>query len=240
MGKIYRKKKLDFDRMVYAYLVKRLREPIETSDAYRSGSVDGFGAPRVKDANWAYTPLDRLIFDIKAELGDKVNALTDDYADVNALCLMSGTVDPSKYKDRYDGIIALVEQSAYLPAEYRTDDPYVDPESDLSYDERVSRALTVATYMLFCLKLDRLPYGTEFDSILDATETTFNIRAIGSEEEIRDYLNRSHLINGRDLSNEGYLLAVRIAKWIVAHDLCSTSQDLGNQAQNWRQLSNAG
>ena len=48
-------------------------------------------------------------------------------------------------------------------------------------------------------------------------------------------------MNGRELTNDGYVLAVRLAKWIVAHDLCTKyDTSIDNQSRNWRQLSNGG
>lgn len=44
MAELYKKEKQGFDQMVYAYLVKRLREPIEDTDAFGTGIVDERGA----------------------------------------------------------------------------------------------------------------------------------------------------------------------------------------------------
>lgn len=244
MGKRYRDKKLEFDNMVYGYLLRRLTEPVEMTDAYKSGAVDELGHPTGNrtDDEWAYTNLDRLVFTIRSRMGKELGNATTPYADVNYLSMMTRASDPKLYKEKYDGMVALVEQSSYLPEDTRSmDDIFVGDDDELTYDERVSRAMTVASYLMFCVKKNRLPTSVEYDDvILSETEATFNIRSIGSYDEITDYLKKSKIVDSRGLTNEGYVLAVRLAKWIVGFELCSDTEDTDNQAYNWRRLSSAG
>ena len=243
MADFYKKHKLDFDRKVYAYLVKRLREPVENSDSAMIGAVDGFGAP-VKEglrAFWAYTPLDRLIFDLRAALGDRVSNVPADYDDCDALSLMCQVSDPKRFHEKYDGPVSMVEECEYLPPETRGgEEPFMDEESDMSFPERVSRALTVATFLLYSLKLGELPNDTEFDTVLEATEETFNVRSIGTRDEIEKILREGGLSNGPELTNDGYILLVRLAKWIVGHELCAKNSDPNHLSADWRKLSRVG
>lgn len=245
MGQFYHNKKVEFDNMVFCYIMKRLTEPVEATDAFKAGVIDDFGCPtgaKNSDA-WAYTNLDRLVFKLRGILGERgVSALGNKFADVNYMAMMGGAIDPDKYRGKYDGVVALVEQSSYLPDADRTsNDLYVADDSEYTYDERVSRAMTVASYLMFCIKNERIPSEREFENeVLQSTEVTFEIRAIGTNEEIYDYLYKSKIVNSRGLTNEGYVLAVRLAKWIVAHELTKTSKSVDNQSMNWRQLSSAG
>lgn len=243
MGKKYRNRKLEFDRMVYAYLVKRLREPITSTDSYQVGAVDSFGAPIGDNiaAFWAYTPLDRLIFNIKAHLGDEVKALPDSFDDEDVLLIMTKVNDPGKHHGKYDGIVSLVEELAYLPPEQRWKGaPYLDTQSDLSYSERVSRALTVATAMLFCMKLGDPPPAPMFGQVKEAVESTFAIRSIGSADQILKIMREGDMVSGRDLSKEGYLTLVRMAKWIVGHELLNGDGSKDDRSADWKKLSSLG
>lgn len=245
MGACYRKKKEEFDDMIYGYIVRKLKDPINQSDAYLSHTVDEYG--NVNDgygASWAYTKLDKLIFDIKMELGDKVKNIVDDYSHVDLLSLMCGKVDPQKYSDSYAGVLALIGEAGYLPEIFRGKGNYIDESEDeqISKPERISFALTIATYLLYCVKYDRMPTEREFnDNILTATEATFDVRSIGSYQEITNEARNCGLVDGRELTKSGYVLVVRLAKWIVGHDLCKTTVNtVDNETRNWRQLSHAG
>lgn len=243
MAKRYQNRKLEFDRMVYAYLVKRLREPINATDSYQVGAVDSFGAAKADNikAFWAYTPLDRLIFNLRAVLGDQVKALPADFDDAETLMLMTSASDPSKIHSKYDGIVSIVEELTYLPPEQRwTGEPYLDKDSELTYPERVSRALTVATAMLYCMKTNGTPAAPIFGKIKDAVESTFSIRSIGSADEILGLMKSSGVADYRDLTNEGYLTLVRMAKWIVGHGLLAGDGTQDDLSGNWKQLSTVG
>lgn len=243
MGKKYKNRKLEFDRMVYAYLVKRLREPLERSDAYQTGAVDTFGAPVAEDikAFWAYTPLDRLVFNIRAALGDQVKSLTPVFDDVDTLTLMTVAGDPAKLHGRYDGIVSLVEELSYLPPEQRwTGEPYLEPESELCYSERVSRALTLATAMLYCMKMNAPPPTPLFGEVKESVESTFAVRSIGSADEIVGLMKSTGMVNGSELSPEGYVTLLRMARWIVGHDLLNGDKSKYDRSSDWKTLSTVG
>ena len=85
MSRLYTKKKQEFDDTVYGYLAKRLSMPITDTDAYHTGHVDEKGNELKAPDDWSYTRLDKLVFDLKAILGDRVKNLGKAYADVDAL-----------------------------------------------------------------------------------------------------------------------------------------------------------
>ena len=84
MSRLYTKKKQEFDDTVYGYLMKRLSMPITDTDAYHTGHVDEKGNELKAPDDWSYTRLDKLVFDLKAILGDRVKNLGKAYADVDA------------------------------------------------------------------------------------------------------------------------------------------------------------
>lgn len=243
MAKKYRNRKLEFDRMVYAYLVKRLREPINMTDSYNVGAIDGFGVARADGikAFWGYTPLDRLIFNLRALLGDQVKDLTGDFDDADTLMLMTEASDPSRLHEKYDGIVSLVEELAYLPPEQRwTGEPFLDQNSELTYSERVSQALTVATAMLYCIKMGDTPPMSMFGKVLDAVESTFAVRSIGTADQIVKMLKDAGVVEGRELNSEGYLTLVRMARWIVGHALLHGDGSVDDLSADWKALSTVG
>ncbi|MCQ2123331.1 MAG: hypothetical protein MJZ25_04020 [Fibrobacter sp.] len=244
MSRWYKQKKEEFDNMVYGYLIKRLKDPIDQSDAFFMGSVDEFGNELKNESNWAYTKLDKLLIAIKRSLGqDVINKLPNDYNDVDTYSLMNGAVDPKEYSSAYKGVISLVEECQYLPPEQRGHGDYVDDDPELSVPERIQRALTCANYLMFAiLNNDAIPSSIEFnDTVLPSVEATFGIRSIGSDIETADYLKAAGLIDYKNITNQGFVLAVRLAKWIKMHKLCDRGFDnVDNFRKSWEKLSNAG
>jgi hypothetical protein len=76
--------------------------------------------------------------------------------------------------------------------------------------------------------------------VLPSVEATFNVRSVGSRNQIIDFLKKGGLADYRQLSPEGVLLGVRLAKRIVENKLCSDSKDENNYAKEWRQLATYG
>jgi hypothetical protein len=246
MAKLYKSKKAEFDDMVYAYLMKRLRCPIEKSDSYFTGAVDDMGNPMdgVDTGSWAYTKLDKFIMQVKGLLGEKgIAALCADYDDLDAMYLMNGGKTDG-YWEKFEPVIALVEETSYLPPEQRGRAEYVDDEADnMTKEQRLERALTIANFIMSAIKNNsELVSDDSYNRyVLPSVEATFNVRALGSRNEIVDYLKKGGLADYRQLLPEGHLLAVRLAKYFVKNDLCSKKSDDGdNYARLWRQLASYG
>jgi hypothetical protein len=242
MSRMYRNRKQEFDDTVYGCLVKRLAMPVTDTDAYHTGHVDEMGNELKKPDDWSYTRLDRMIFDLKAILGDRIDNLgKTPYADVDMLALMSGKVDTKDYAGRYMPILAVVEEAAYIPAALRGKAGEADDTSDLPLGDRISFALSVANFLLYAARLERFPNEAEIDEeVLPSVESTFGIRALGSLQEFVDYARNARISDGRGMNRDGYVLLVRIARKVAQAGILKP-RGFGelNQAEQWRKVANA-
>ncbi len=241
MAKLYKEKKKEFDDIAYGYLVKRLSMPVTDSDAYHTGHVDEMGNELKKPDDWSYTRFDRLVFDLKAILGDRVNDIGKPYADIDAYALMNGSVDTKKYAANYQPILAIIEEAAYIPPELRGQAGEANETSDLPMSDRISFALSVANFLLFSARFSRFPNETEIDNeVLPSVESTFGIRSLGSQAEFLDYAKNAKITDGRGLNSNGYVLLVRAARKIVSGDILKPrGSGEFNQTEQWRTVANA-
>lgn len=241
MSQLYKDKKQKFDDMVYGYLVKRLTEPYKDTDAFGMKHIDEHGNELNDTSDWSYTRLDKLVFDLRAALGENLGKFVPESADgVDPLALMLGTVDRTEYMKKYSGVVKLVEECSYLPESVRGESDGSLQDSDLTMGERISFALTVATALMTSMLKDRLITDAEFDNdVLEKTESTFGIRSIGDSAEVIGFLRGNGLTNGREITNAGLRLAYRLAVEIVKNRLVEVSKDTNNQAINWVEVSRA-
>jgi hypothetical protein len=247
MSAIYKSKRAEFDDKVYAYIMKRLRCPIDKSDSFMTGVVDDMGNAKgepVGDSYWACTKLDRFLIQVRNLLGPRgVEQLTHEYDDYDPMYLMQGG-STENYWDRFTPVISLVEETAYLPPEQRGKGDYIDENTDdgLTKEQRLGRALTIANVIIAAIKgNNELVSDYTFNNfVLPSVEATFNVRSVGSRNQIIDFLKKGGLADYRQLSPEGVLLGVRLAKRIVENKLCSDSKDENNYAKEWRQLATYG
>lgn len=248
MAEIYKTTKTGFDQMVYAYLVKRLREPVENTDAFGTGIVDERGAENGTtsanpNASWAYTDLDKLVAFLKSSLGPKTDTLPSVFDKFDSMLLMYPT-DLVSNVPVYNKVIGLVEEISYLPPENRGQGKMQSSDEGLTMEERMQRAFTCAQFLLSCI----INNGTvasenvmDFDhDVLDVVESTFHIRSIGTYKDIVDYLKNGRVIDYKQVNKDGYLLAVRIAKALVSADNTIFNPDKNNvlnYRKEWETLS---
>lgn len=251
MAAIYKKTKQEFDQTVYEYLVKRLREPVEQTDAFGCGLIDERGAERPganqENAAWAYTDLDKLIFFMKSAMGSAVDTLPSVFDWIDSLAIMN-KADLVKNVPVYRKVIGLVEEISYLPPENRGVGK-MQPEADdatLTMEQRLQRAFTCAQFLLYCIinngtvQSENLMVNTFDQEVLAGTEATFNIRAVGTYSDIVNFLKKGKVIDYASVKPEGYALAVRIAKTLVTADDTIFNKDttlMLNDAKSWRTLS---
>jgi hypothetical protein len=251
MAAIYKKTKQEFDQTVYEYLVKRLREPVEQTDAFGCGLIDERGAERPganqENAAWAYTDLDKLIFFIKSAMGSAVDTLPSVFDWIDSLAIMN-KADLVKNVPVYRKVIGLVEEISYLPPENRGVGK-MQPEADdatLTMEQRLQRAFTCAQFLLYCIindgtvQSENLMVNTFDQEVLAGTEATFNIRSVGTYSDIVNFLKKGKVIDYASVKPEGYALAVRIAKTLVTADETIFNKDTSlmlNDAKSWRTLS---
>lgn len=241
MSQLYTDKKKEFDDIVYGYLVKRLITPIPDTDAYHTAHVDELGNELKPTDDWSYTKLDRLVFDLKSILKDRVNQLDQSFKAVDAYALMNSPVDTKNYLDKYHGILSIIEEAAYIPPELRGQANETNDTSELPMTDRISFALSIASFLLYAAKLSRFPNETEVDhEVLPSTESTFGVRSLGSLPEFIEYARNAKITDGRGLNNNGYVLLVRAARKIVNDSLLIENSDkMYNQSAGWRAISNA-
>lgn len=244
MSQLYKENKEQFDAKVYGYLVKRLTEPYESTDAFGMGHIDEHGNEANPSEDWSYTKLDKLVFDLRAALGDGIKKIVKESFDgVDAMALMNAPVNPKEYLAKYDGIVKLVEEVTYLPDAQRGKGGSSSKavESGMSREERVSFALTVATAILTSMLKDRIVSTNEFDDeVLLNTEATFGIRSVGSAKEVIGFLRSNGLSNGREITSEGIRLAYRISREIVENKLVNPKGGgINNLAVSWMEVSRA-
>lgn len=251
MAAIYKKTKQEFDQTVYEYLVKRLREPVEQTDAFGCGLIDERGAERPganqENAAWAYTDLDKLIFFMKSAMGSAVDTLPSVFDWIDSLAIMN-KADLVKNVPVYRKVIGLVEEISYLPPGNRGVGK-MQPEADdatLTMEQRLQRAFTCAQFLLYCIinngtvQSENLMVNTFDQEVLAGTEATFNIRAVGTYSDIVNFLKKGKVIDYASVKPEGYALAVRIAKTLVTADDTIFNKDttlMLNDAKSWRTLS---
>lgn len=244
MSQLYKDSKERFDARVYGYLVKRLTEPYESTDAFGMGHIDEHGNEANPNEDWSYTRLDKLVFDLRAALGDGIGKIVkDSFEGVDPLALMNSPVNPREYLAKYDPIVQLVEEVTYLPDGQRGKGGQSTQtvDSGMTREERVSFALTVATAILVSMLKDRIVSSTEFDDeVLLDTEATFGIRSIGSASEVIGFLRSNGLSNGREITSEGVRLAYRISRVIAGNNLVDPKGGgMNNLAMSWMEVSRA-
>ena len=120
------------------------------------------------DSNdWAYTNLDKFIMAIKKDMGqENLRELLQSYnwiSDVDPLFIMNVNkdVDYGKMKKELGAVATKIEDTDYLPMNLEHDDDYSD-NTELSYTDRVSRALTIATFLLYTMRNDSLATSVDF------------------------------------------------------------------------------
>lgn len=245
MAELYRKKKELFDNIVYQAIVKRLVQPVTETDAFGTGHVDEAGNETDDREDWAYTRLDKLIFDIRSLLGKNIaSVVKDSYEGVDLMQLMGKPLSRDEYMDKFAPVLKLVEETSYLPDSYRgqAGGPQKEVESGMTMEQRISFVLTVATAIMSSMLKDRIVDTGEFDDeVLLKTEATFGVRSIGDSKEVLGFLRTAGLSNGREITNEGLRLAARLAKVFVDNGLVTErGGGRNNQGGSWVEISHVG
>lgn len=252
MAEQYKKTKLEFDNKLYVYLMKRLFDGIQESDACNMDIIDSIGNiignPDGSD-KWAFTMLDKFMLLIKKQIGeDNLKSSVSNfeyikYIDPLFIMNMKNGTNLHKVKDTFDKIITAVNDKEYLPDSLYHNDSYVEMnEESLNYCDYLSRSLTIATFLIYAIRVDRVPTSIEFDgSIINSVEATFNVRALGTFEEIKKICEDNKLIDHNKITSEGIKLLVKLAKIIENSNILNVTKDrIENQAHNWKRLSKVG
>lgn len=242
--KPYKERKMEFDTQVFSYLMKRLFEDFDESDACHNGIIDGIGnmvkEPDYK-SQWSYTMLDQFITMVKQTMGQDAlrNLFTDygHYKDYDPLYLMN---DPAHAVDmkHIKNIVSIINDKSYLPEHlYHNDDTYIEEEKGLNYADQVSKALTIATFLMFAMRSERCPDRGMFnEDISGSVESTFNTRFFNDYERVAEFCKKNKLIS-TNITNEGIRMLVKIAKELSYSGILTKNDHPHNKTGLWIKLS---
>jgi len=244
--KPYKEEKHKFDEQAFVYLMKRVFEDYDESDACHSGVIDGIGnvigEPDGK-SEWSYTMLDQFMNMIKQNLSeDALRNIFSDYShmrDIDPLFIIkNGDVDYSKYIECFKNVVTKVNDKSFLPEYLFHEDTYIEEEEGLNFTDQVSRSLTIGTFLLYTLRNNRNLVDVDFSDILESVESTFNMRPFGTFDVISSYCKDHGLIDSAMITEEGIRLLVVIAKEVTDGDILTKSKELQhNHRANWIKLS---
>lgn len=248
--KNYETQKKEFDDVVMTYMAKRIFTEIDSSPAFINGVTDAMGNVINKSNGWDFTNLDRFIIALKQRLGqENLRGLLEVYSvysDVDDLSIIKSAQKPitNKSMDSMKRIVSKVESLLYLDDVREQGDYFAseDHEDLEGIDNRISWALTVCTFMLYALRLDRVPTSIEFESnIIPSVEITFYVSAFKDYGRIVDFITKTDLIDDGKASRKCVRALVSVAKDIVDGKLhTSDGSRIEDQSRNWRKLSERG
>ena len=248
--KPYANHKSEFDKIAFNYLVKRFLEDIKDTDAGKANVVDGVGnivRDMKPDEQWMLTDLDRLIMVIKSSMGqEKLSSLLKGHShlkDIDSPFLLNAKHDHDFKNSRegIDKILTRVEDRSYLPEFMYRHDTFIDDddENDESFKDRMSKAFTILTYLLYGLRNDRQPNKVDFQhNICPSTEITFGVLPHKDFDFVTTYGQDYNLMQPSGITKEGMRLLSSTAKDMVAHKLLNNEKNrVENQSYNWEKLS---
>jgi len=249
--KSYAERKKEYDDKMFLYIAKRLFDDLDETDAAHEDIIDGVGnvlkTPNATN-DWAFTSMDRFLLLIRQQLGeDTIREVLQNYEftkDIDSLFIMAHGMDCDyvKLREVLGAIVTKVEDKSYLP-EYlyhENDEEYIEDEEGLNFTDKVRRALTVATYLLYGVRNQAMPSSTMFDrNVLPSVELTFGVRPWGNHDECIEYCNTHGLTEFSDIKGEGIRLLVTLSKLFVDGGLLlKDSTRVENQTRNWTKLAN--
>lgn len=246
--KPYETHKSEFDKMVFNYLAKRVLEDIQDTDAGTAKVVDGVGnmlRDLKPNEDWVLTDLDRFIMVIKQSLGaDKLANILKDYThlkDIHSPFLLNASHDQDmkKVREGLDKIVSKIEDRSYLPEFMYRQDQFLEHNDDDSFKDRISKAFTILTYLLYGLRNDKQPAKVDFHhNICPSTEITFGVLPHKDFEYVTQYCQDYDLMHPSGITNEGLKLLASASRDMVNHGLLQmTKKRVENQSVNWQRLS---
>lgn len=249
--KSYSARKKDFDDKTFLYIAKRLFEDLDDSDAAEEKIIDGVGNV-LKETNerndWAFTSLDRLLLMVRQQLGeDNIRQMLHHYEftkDIDPLFIIQRdhNFNYEALRKVLGAIVTKVEDKSYLP-EYlyhEDNEEYIGDDADdgISFVDKVRRAFTVSTYILYGIRNDSLPNETIYEkNVIPSVELTFGVRPWGNYTEVSKFCEAHNLTEYKDVTGEGIRLIVSLSKLFEDGDLLiSDNNRVENQSRNWLKL----
>jgi len=240
-------RKKEFDNTLMLYLTKRVFEDIGETDACNEDIIDSVGnvVKKTKNENeWAFTHFDRLILSLKHSLGEKyLKNLLQEYRwikHIDPLFIMNADTNMDFENARKNlGIIATqMEDSSYLPSSLVHTAEYIDEDEYENFCDKVSKALTIATLLLYSLRNDNTPNSIDFEHhIIPSVEMTFNITPLDDYKKCIDYCKNHNLLDPSGITKDGLRKLSQISKCLVAGNILSRKVNkVENQSSNWEKL----
>ena len=245
---LYQDRKPDYDKKVMMYLVKRLLDDRQTVDAVKHGVTDDVG--NVIDGSdknkWAHTQLDKLVGVIQNSIGrQKLAKMLSDFEfvkDIDPLTIMEwdGKADLPKHRDALKKIVVLVEDGDFVPDDFgrKISDQYEGEDKDEPMSLRISKSLTLLTFLLYGLKDDKTPTEADFDyNILPSVEATFGHQAHTKYGDIKKICDERNYFDFKKLSKNALILLGKCAKIMETGGILrSDVSRVENQTKNWRRI----
>ena len=201
--KSYSDKKKEYDNKTFLYIAKRLFEDLDETDAAQEDIIDGVGnVLKNPDStnDWAFTTLDRLLLMMRQQLGEEaLRDMLQHYQfieDIDPLFIIERGPDYNYANLRkiLGAIVTKVEDKSYLPEYlYHDDNEEFIEDDELNFTDKVRRAFTISTYLLYAIRNDMAPSTVTYDkNVVPSVELTFGIRAWGNCDEISDFAETQH------------------------------------------------
>jgi len=238
-------RKKEFDDVLIKYFSKRVFDNIGESDACNQDVIDSVGNILSQKDDWSFTHFDKLILALKNSLGEKylrnLLKLYKYMEDIDPLFIMNmekGT-DMKKVRENLGLIVTKMEDSEYLPNALEHSEEHIEYDNEnMNFCDKVSNALTVATFLLYTLRNDKVPTEIDFDkNVVPSVAITFNITPLKDYKKCLSYCNDYGLIDNSVISEEGIKKLVSISKYIIDGNIASNKiKRVENQSYNWGKL----
>lgn len=243
--KSYKEEKEAFDNQVFSYMMKRLFEDYDESDACHEDVIDGIGnviGEPDERTQWAYTMFDQFMNMAKQNIGsDNMRQMFGYYKymrDIDPMFIMKNpNLDYQQLKPILGNIATKVNDKEYLPEYLYHDGEFVEDDELLNFADQVSKSLTIATFLLYTLRRNHKLIAEDFPEIIESVESTFNMRSFGDFRHADEFCKKHGLIDNMGITSEGIRLVVEIAKDVCDSPvLNSDGNGRHNHRHSWNKL----
>lgn len=246
--KSFESQKKDFDQIAINYFVKRIFDDISESDSTQEKITDSVGnivnQPTNKN-DWAFTHFDKLILALKNSLGSKyLRNLLSEYEwvkDVDSLFIMNmkkGT-DISNVRKHLGMLVTKMEDTSFLPPDIVHKEEYIEyDDENENFCDKVSKALTMATFLLYAYRNDKVPSEIDFNhNICPSVEISCNIRPFKDFNKCKELCEKQKLIDTSGITMEGIRKMKSVAECLYDGKILSMNANrVENQSHNWEKL----
>lgn len=221
----YDKKRAEMDSVAYAYILSAL------SDSGNAPDTD-FG--RLVSGIRKLLP-DAAVYSIDASGYGALDPLRISYA---------RDLSPDRWETSMSGVISCLDASGDALSGSSAEGGDSGSITGLEfggYRNVVSFALTAASYIMYSIRIDRIPTEVEFSrSVTAETVSTFAVRPFTDMGTLTDFIRGRGITNSRRLTVGGYRTGVVIARRVVESGILCGDGSVDDMSAKWRTLSDAG